>query len=98
MTRSAAVLSENLKILRGIRRLTQAQLGERMKVTRATINRWESDATTMTLRDIDRAAEELGATTEDLLRPLVPERLSVAAAAGLSPVKRRFLERLPAPR
>jgi len=59
--------AKNLKRIRNNIGLTQEQLAENMHVTRQAISNWENGKTEPDIESIDRMAEILGTTVDDLL-------------------------------
>lgn len=74
-------LSANLKVLRELRGLTQAELGSRAGIGAASVSHFETGQRAPSLDSLVKLADALGVTTDALLG-----RASVESAANLDPV------------
>ena len=59
-------IGQNIKELRTLKKMTQAELGKKVGVSRTAISSWEVNRTEPSLNDIEKLAEVLGCKRTDL--------------------------------
>lgn len=60
-------LGYNIKKIRELKNMTQAELGKKVGVSRTAISSWEVNRTEPSLDDLDKLAESLGCLKSDLI-------------------------------
>lgn len=61
------LFGDNLKYLRTIKRISQGQLADKLKINKSTISRWESNEIDPTVSNVIQVANLLGVPVADLV-------------------------------